>query len=99
VSCHAEIVWLGVLSAKNALPSVHWWALDKDYFNFFKNFFVECPWRALDKVSLHRVSPLTLDKVYLFFSFSYQTFYGVFVQYIDLHVQFSHNYQSVCYNY
>jgi hypothetical protein len=39
----------------------------------------------------------TRQSIFLFFSFSHQTFCGVFLQYVDLHIQFWHNYQNVCY--
>jgi hypothetical protein len=52
-----------------------------------RGFFAECLFLALGKV------------LFYFFNFSNQTFYGVFLQYIDLHVQFWHNYQSVCYTF
>ena len=41
-----------------------------------------------------------LSKVYFHsFPFFHQTFCGVFLHYVDLHVTFWHNYQSVCYSY
>jgi hypothetical protein len=52
----------------------------------YKPYFAECP-------------RMTLGKVYFVFSFSNQTFCGMFLHYIDLHVPFWHNYKSVCYNY
>jgi hypothetical protein len=36
---------------------------------------------------------------FIFFSFPNQTFCGMFLHYIDLHVPFLHNYKSVFYNY
>jgi hypothetical protein len=74
--------------------------------------YAECPERTLGNLILCRVSPgrhlakqvfaeclpLTLDKVYLFFSFLPKFLWYV-LQYIDLHVQFLQNYQSVFYNY
>jgi hypothetical protein len=41
----------------------------------------------------------TRQSIFLFFSFSNQTFCGLFLHYIDLHVPFWHNYKSVCYTY
>jgi hypothetical protein len=42
----------------------------------------------------------TLGKVYFnFFSFSNQTFCGMFLDDVDLHVPFLHNYKSVFYDY
>jgi hypothetical protein len=58
----------------------------------FENFFVECP---LTSTRQSKSSPgVSLDtrQNYNCF-FCYQTFCGVFQQYIDLHVQFCHNYQ------
>jgi hypothetical protein len=47
---------------------------------------------ALDKPSFCRVSSLTLGKVYFFCN---QTFCGLFLNYVDLYVQFWYNYKSV----
>jgi hypothetical protein len=42
----------------------------------------------------------TLDKVFFyFFYFTNQTFCGMLLHYVDLHVPFLHNYKSVFYNY
>jgi hypothetical protein len=44
---------------------------------------------ALDTVYFDECLPLTLGKECLhFFSFFYQTFYGVLLHYVDLHVTF-----------
>jgi hypothetical protein len=43
----------------------------------------ECPLRTLDKVYFY------------FFYFASQTFYGMFLHYVDLHVPFWDNYNSV----
>jgi hypothetical protein len=70
-------------------------------FLFFKKFFAECSSNTLGKVtSLPSIFIWHSAKhIFIFFSFSYQTFSNVFLHYIYLHVQFWHNYQSVCYNY
>jgi hypothetical protein len=55
---------------------------------------------TLGKSVFCRVSFLTLDNVYFyFFSLSHQTFCGLLLHYVDLHVRFWHNYKSVWYNY
>jgi hypothetical protein len=55
---------------------------------------------TLGKLCFAECQSWTLGKVYFnFFSFSNQTFYGMFLHYVDLNVPFWHNYQSVCYNY
>jgi hypothetical protein len=89
---------------KYALPSACDLALGKA-------FFAECP-RAntrqrlihFFKPSLSSASPQALGKTFfaecilLFFLFFLQTFCGIFLHYVDLHVPFLHNYNSVCYN-
>jgi hypothetical protein len=53
---------------------------------------------ALDKVCFVEYHSGTLGKVYFyFFSITNQTFTGMFLYYVDLHVPFWHNYKSVCY--
>jgi hypothetical protein len=39
----------------------------------------------------------TRQSIFLFFP--NQTFYAMFLHYVDLHIPFLHNYKSVCYNY
>jgi hypothetical protein len=69
----------------------------------FGKAFVECFLRlcrvlqALGKAG-DSGSALTLVKLYLY-SFLYQTFCGMFLHYVDLHVRFLHNYKIVCYSY
>jgi hypothetical protein len=41
----------------------------------------------------------TRQSIFLFFYFANQTFYGMLLHYVDLHVPFCHNYKSVFYNY
>jgi hypothetical protein len=55
------------------------------------------PRLTLDRVSFAECHPWTLGKV--FFYFTNQTFCGMFLHYVDLHVLFWHNYKSVFYNY
>jgi hypothetical protein len=90
----AEGKTLGIekLSTKEALPSA--------------NLSTKCDARQmavrshllLTTVNFAECRPLTLGKKIVFYFF-HQTFCGVFLQYINLHVQSWHNYQSVCYNY
>jgi hypothetical protein len=56
---------------------------------------------AFDKeASLPSAKYLALGKAYFyFFNFGNQTFCGMFLHYVDLHVPFWHNYKSVSYNY
>jgi hypothetical protein len=92
-----------------SLPSVRDLALGKVFFNF-KIFFAECQLTdtrqicvldslpsvnqlTLGKESLYRVSSSTLGKPY--FYFGNQTFCGTFLHYVDLHVPFWDNYNSV----
>jgi hypothetical protein len=64
-----------------------------------RTYFVECNPSDTRQTMLCRVPTLdTRQSIFLFFSFSNQTFYGLFLRYVDLHVQFLHNYKSVCYN-
>jgi hypothetical protein len=51
--------------------------------------------RALDKA----VNSGSDSANYIFFSFANQTFCGMFIHYVDLHVPFWDNYKSVFYNY
>jgi hypothetical protein len=84
-------------SAKTSLSSANWQALDKFCFRVFEN-------------SLPSVTRLTLGKDYFaechplgtrqsIFYFANQTFCGMFLNYVDLHVAFWDNYKSVFYNY
>jgi hypothetical protein len=51
---------------------------------------------ALGKEGLYRVSSVdTRQSIFLFFYFGHQTFYGMFLHYVDLHVPFWDNYNSV----
>jgi hypothetical protein len=55
---------------------------------------------TLDKPCFAECLTWILGKIYFYsFLFSNQTFCGVFLQYVGLHVQFWHNYKSVCYSY
>jgi hypothetical protein len=56
------------------------------------------PRLALGKAFFAECHPRTLSKEYFLF-FSIQTFCGMFLHYVDLHVPFWHNYKSVFYNY
>jgi hypothetical protein len=54
---------------------------------------------ALGKESLCRVSYVdTRQSIFLFFYFGHQTFCGMFLHYVDLHVPFWDNYNSVFYS-
>jgi hypothetical protein len=56
---------------------------------------------ALGKGSLCRVSYVDVDtrqSIFLFFYFCHQTFCGMFLHYVDLHVPFWDNYNSVFYS-
>jgi hypothetical protein len=72
-------------------------------------FFAECPRSGtrqrnffILKYALPSACDLALGKAFfailLFFLFFLQTFCGIFLHYVDLHVPFLHNYNSVCYN-
>jgi hypothetical protein len=53
----------------------------------FKNFFAERPPADNRHIMFCRVSSFnTRQNIFLFFSFFHQTFCGVFLQYVDLHV-------------
>jgi hypothetical protein len=53
----------------------------------------------LTTVSLCRVSYVdTRQSIFLFFYFGHQTFCGMFLHYVDLHVPFWDNYNSVFYS-
>jgi hypothetical protein len=62
-------------------------------------FFAECQIVGTRQRTLCRVSsPDTRQSVFLFFfDFVYQTFYGMFLHYVDLHVSFVDNYNRVFY--
>jgi hypothetical protein len=65
-------------------------------------FFAECPPFDTHESKLCSVEchSSTLNKVdFYFFYFANQTFYGMFLHYVDLHVLFWDNYKSVFYNY
>jgi hypothetical protein len=65
-----------------------------------RSFFAECPPFDTRQSKLYRVSPLyTRQSIFLFFYFANQTFCGMFLHYVDLHVPFWHNYKSVFYIY
>jgi hypothetical protein len=54
---------------------------------------------ALGKESLCRVSYVdTRQSIFLFFYFGHQTSCGMFLHYVDLHVPFWDNYNSVFYS-
>jgi hypothetical protein len=58
-----------------------------------RSFFAECLTFDTRQSMLCRVSFLdTRQSIFLFFSFSNQTFCGMFLHYVDLHVSFWHNY-------
>jgi hypothetical protein len=58
------------------------------------------PRLTLDRASCAECPCWTLGKVFfLFFYFANQTFCGMFLHYVDLHVPFWDNYKSVFYNY
>jgi hypothetical protein len=94
----------GKHSAKTALPSAnHSTKSDarqravSSCLQLMAVIFAECRASALGKAaSLSSAS--TRQSIFLFFSFSTQTFYGMFLHYIDLHVPFLQNYKIVCYN-
>jgi hydrogenase/urease accessory protein HupE len=51
---------------------------------------------ALGKEGLYRVSSVdTRQSIFLFFYFVHQTFCGMLLHYVDLHVPFWYNYNSV----
>jgi hypothetical protein len=55
---------------------------------------------TLGKAYFAECHPLdTRQSIFLFFYFGNQTFYGMFLHYVDLHVPFWDNYKSVFYNY
>jgi hypothetical protein len=56
------------------------------------------PSMTLGKASFVECPSWTLGKVYIFY-FANQTFCGMFLHYVDLHVPFWDNYKSVFYNY
>jgi hypothetical protein len=63
-----------------------------------RSFFAECRPADTRQSMLCRV-PFLDTRQSIFFSFPNQTFCGMFLHYIDLHVPFWHNYKSVSYNY
>jgi hypothetical protein len=64
-----------------------------------RSFFVECLTSDTQPSMLCRVPFLdTRQSIFLFF-FPNQTFCGMFLHYVDLHIPFWHNYKSVFYNY
>jgi hypothetical protein len=59
-------------------------------------FFAECQIVGTRQSSLCRVSSLdTRQSIFLFFYFASQTFCGMFLHYVDLHVSFVDNYNRV----
>jgi hypothetical protein len=61
-------------------------------------FFAECQIVGTRQRTLCRVSSLdTRQSIFLFFYFVYQTFCGMFLHYVDLHVSFVDNYNRVFY--
>jgi hypothetical protein len=65
-----------------------------------RRYFVDCRSASTRQTMLCRVSYLdTWQSIFPFFSFSSQTFCGLFLHYVDLHVPFWYNYKNVCYNY
>jgi hypothetical protein len=98
------------LILKYTLPSALDSALDKSFFaecplgdtrqRLFKYTLPSVYTQALDKAFFTECHPGALDKVYFnFFPFPNQTFGGMLLHYVDLHVPFWHNYKSVFYNY
>jgi hypothetical protein len=72
----------------------------KNVFSVFKKPLPSAPHLTLGRASFAKCFPWTLGKVYFyFFYFSCQTFCGMLLHYVDLHVPFWHNYKSVFYNY
>jgi hypothetical protein len=64
------------------------------------HYLCQAPGISTRQTMLCRVSTLdTRQTIFLFFPFSNQTFCGLFLHYVDLHVPFWHNYKNVCYNY
>jgi hypothetical protein len=69
-------------------------------FRVFENSLPSVSRLTLGKAYLSSVIPWALDKVYIYiFYFGNQTFCGMFLHYVDLHVPFWDNYKSVFYNY
>jgi hypothetical protein len=64
-------------------------------------FFAECQILGTRQRRLRRVSSIdTRQTIFLFFfHFGHQTFCGMFLHYVDLHVPFWDNYNSVCNSY
>jgi tRNA 2-selenouridine synthase SelU len=60
---------------------------------------LSAPRLTLDRASFAECPRWTLGKVYFYFYFANQTFCGMFLHYVDLHVPFYDNYKSVFYNY
>jgi hypothetical protein len=78
---------------KNTLPSV-------SIRHSAKQTLPSITWADTRHSALCRVSTLdTPQSIFFFFSFSSQTFCGLCLHYVDLHVPFWHNYKSVFYNY
>jgi hypothetical protein len=66
-----------------------------------RSYFVECrpPRHSVNYVLPSAYLGHSAKYIFIFFSFSKQTFCGLFLHYVDLHVPFWHNYKSGCYNY
>jgi hypothetical protein len=61
------------------------------------HFFAECHPGALGKAYFAECQPAdTRQSIFLFFCFGHQTFCCMFLNYVDLHVSFWDNYNSVC---
>jgi hypothetical protein len=74
-------------------------ALDKDFFLILKYSLPSAPDPTLGKVLFAECHLWTLDKVHFyFFNFDNQTFCGMFLHYVDLHVPFWDNQKSVFYS-
>jgi hypothetical protein len=62
-----------------------------------RGFFAECLVFGTRQRRLCRVSSVdTRQTIFLFLHFGHQTFCGMFLHYVDLHVPFWDNYNSVC---
>jgi hypothetical protein len=62
-----------------------------------RTYFIKCLKPDTRQIVLCRVYHGHLVTYFYFFYFPNQTFCGLFLHYVDLHVLFWHNYKSVCY--
>jgi hypothetical protein len=94
--CRVPVIWHSTkFFLKYALPSARSGTLGK---GLGKGAFAECHLgdtrQRLIYTSLPSVTQLALGKVHLYF-FGHQTFCGLFLHYVGLHVPFGDNYNSV----